>query len=116
MKQRIRRSANGCMEDDGVFKSLMCQNALRSDILLDQPEYLLAGCASIAQEFCQWLWSQCRARQSEPKCLSQHLACACATHELACSASWTGSTLRKLEILFGDLSSFDGSAHGPHLI
>ena len=57
MDQRIRRPANGSVQGDGVLKGLTCQDALGSDILLDQSEDLLAGSAGIAQEFCQRRWS-----------------------------------------------------------
>jgi hypothetical protein len=42
MEQGIRRSANGCVEDDGIFKGVKGQNALRSKILLLKPIYNIA--------------------------------------------------------------------------
>jgi hypothetical protein len=116
MQECVGRPADGGMHDDGVLERVAGQNAPRREILVNHRDELFARRAGIAQQLGQRYRDERGPGQGEPERLGQHLPGAGAAHELACPTRRAGAALRALEVLPGTLASFDGGAHGPHLV
>src|SRR5262249_18283199 len=96
LRPSVWRPAHGGVQDDGVLERFTSQDGAWPEVLLDQRDELLAGCAGVAQELGQWFGDERGSGEREPERLGQYLPGAGASHELAGAAGGAGAALGTL--------------------